>query len=175
MSRMKKTEPAEAVTQNSPEPIEPTTRRGVLITPHAFATLTTLKSPLETFDKQPWVDCPVTHTLGLPLKATRWPSINSWVPNNLALVLFLNPDPQEDTVDVREREVGMVLTYLSGLSVGITTFLREEPGKVDDEVCEERKVEVQADRASRARSLAEKTLTAAAFRKYAKGRVMKKV
>ncbi|KAK0889621.1 hypothetical protein LTR91_026349, partial [Friedmanniomyces endolithicus] len=113
----------------------------------AFATPTTLKSPLETFDKQPWVDCPVTHTLGLPLKATRWSSINSRVPNNLALALFLNPDPQEDTFgtirfrrmdgavlvasdvdgeDVREREVGMVLTYLSGLSVGITTFLREE-------------------------------------------------
>lgn len=65
----------------------------------------------------------------------------------MALALFLNPDPQEDTFgtirfrrmdgavlvasdvdgeDVREREVGMVLTYPSGLSVGITTFLREE-------------------------------------------------
>ncbi len=57
--------------------------------PDAFATLTTLKSPLETFDKQPWVDCPVTHTLGLPLKATRWASIYSRMPNNLALGLLI--------------------------------------------------------------------------------------
>ncbi|KAK0877183.1 hypothetical protein LTR87_009012 [Friedmanniomyces endolithicus] len=208
MSRKKKTKPTEAATQHPPHQPEPNTRLGVLITPRtgqevghpdsqdSFTTLTTLTIPLEFFVTQPWVPCPVTHALGLPLKATRWPSTNSRVPNNLALGLFLNPDPDAEAFgtirfrrmdgavvvaregegegeEVGEREVEMVLSYLSGLSVGFTGFVRGEREKVEAEGGEEGKVEVQAGRARRARELAEKILTPRAFREYAKGRVVK--
>ncbi|KAK1817723.1 hypothetical protein LTR12_007924, partial [Friedmanniomyces endolithicus] len=162
----------------------------------SFATLTTLSIPLETFANQPWVPCPVSHALGLPLKATRWPSSSARVPNNLALGLFLNPDPDAETFgtirfrrmdgavvvaregdggEVGEREVEMVLSYLSGVSVGITGFVMGEREKVEAEEGEEGKVEVQAGRVRRARGLAERVLTPRAFREYAKGRVVKKV
>ncbi|TKA33036.1 hypothetical protein B0A54_14697 [Friedmanniomyces endolithicus] len=75
--------------------------------------------------------------------------------------------------EVGEREVEMVLSYLSGLSVGFTGFVRGEREKVEAEGGEEGKVEVQAGRARRARELAEKILTPRAFREYAKGRVVK--
>ncbi|KAK0929079.1 hypothetical protein LTR57_002154, partial [Friedmanniomyces endolithicus] len=162
----------------------------------AFATLTTLLIPLETFASQPWAPCSATHALGLPLKATRWPSTNSRVPNNLALGLFLNPDPdaeafgtvrfrrmdgavlvarEGDGEEVGEREVEMVLGYLTGLAAGITEFVRGEREKVEAVEGEEGKVEVRAGRARRAREVAERTLTPRAFREYAKGRVVKKV
>jgi len=164
--------------------------------PDAFATLTTITIPLEFFVTQPWVPCPVTHALGLPLEATRWPSSSSRVPNNLALGLFLNPDPDAEAFgtirfrrmdgavvvvregegeEVGEREVEIVLSYLSGVSAGVAGFVRGEREKVEAEEDEERKVEVRAGRARRARELAERDLTPRAFREYAKGRVVKKV
>jgi len=117
------------------------------------------------------------------------------VPNNLALGLFLNPDPDAEAFgtvrfrrmdgavlvvregdggeEVGEREVEMVLGYLSGLSMGITGFVRGEREKVEAVEGEEGKVEVRAGRARRAREVAERTLTPRAFREYAKGRVVK--
>ncbi|TKA76217.1 hypothetical protein B0A55_06601 [Friedmanniomyces simplex] len=211
MSRKKKSKRTEAVNKPPPQPTEPTTRRGVLITPltgeergltlfsvpaDVFATLTTLKIPLEIFDSQPWVDCRATHSLGLPLRATRWPSDNARVPNNFPLGLFLNPDPEDDTFgtirfrrldgavlvasavdngEVKEKEVEMALTYLGGLSGEMTAFVREEREKVKAAEGEERRNEDQAEKVERARELAGKTLTQDAFRRYVKGCVGKKV
>ena len=118
------------------------------------------------------------------------------MPNNLALGLFLNPDPDAETFgtirfrrmdgtvvvaregegeEVGEREVEIVLGYLSGLAAGVTGFVRGEREKVEVEEDDGRKVEVQAGRARRARELAERALTPRAFREYVKGRVVKKV
>ncbi|KAK4888146.1 hypothetical protein LTR27_012932 [Elasticomyces elasticus] len=206
MSKKKKSKSAAPAVQPPPPPppTEPPNGRGVLITPRTaeelglfesddvFATLTTIKVPLELFSQQPWIDCPATHALGIPLKATRWPSENARVPNNLTLGLFMVADPKDekfgkvqfrrmngavlvasvmDGGEVKEKEVEMMLMYLSGMSAQFTTFVREERNERDEDA----EADWIEQRVERTQELAARMLTSEAFRQYVKQDVVKQV
>ncbi|KAK5714827.1 hypothetical protein LTR17_017004 [Elasticomyces elasticus] len=205
MSKKKKSKSvAPAVQPPPPPPMEPPNGRGVLITPRTaeelglpesddvFATLTTIKVPLELFSQQPWIDCPATHALGIPLKATRWPSENARVPNNLTLGLFMVADPKDpkfgkvqfrrmngavlvasvtDGEDVKEKDVEMMLMYLSGTSAQITAFVREARNERDEDA----EADWIEERLERTQELAARMLTSEAFGQYVKQDVVKQV
>ncbi|KAK5723410.1 hypothetical protein LTR15_005108 [Elasticomyces elasticus] len=206
MSKKKKSKSAAPAVQPPPPPppTEPPNGRGVLITPRTaeelglpesddvFATLTTIKVPLELFDQQPWIDCPATHALGKPLKATRWPSESARVPNNLTLGLFMVADPKDekfgkvqfrrmngavlvasviDGGEVKEKDVEMMLMYLSGMSAQITAFVREERNERDEDA----EADWIEERVERTQELAARMLTSEAFRQYVKQDVVRQV
>ncbi|KAK3639842.1 hypothetical protein LTR56_012222 [Elasticomyces elasticus] len=204
MSKKKKSKSAAPAVQFPPPPTEPTNGRGVMITPRTaeelglpesddvFATLTTIKVPLELFSQQPWIDCPATHALGIPLKATRWPSENARVPNNLTLGLFMVADPKDekfgrvqfrrmngavlvasviDGGDVKEKDVEMMLMYLSSMSAQITAFVREERNERDEDA----EADWIEERVERTQELAARMLTSEAFGQYVKQDMVRQV
>ena len=114
-----------------------------------FASLSSLKIPVELFDQQNWVDSPVSDALGFPLKVARWPAANSRLANKFAQGLFMWPNPEavefgcvrfrrvdgavlvarRDGRDVEQREVEALLIYLSTVAKEVTDRVREEREK----------------------------------------------
>ncbi|KAK3072500.1 hypothetical protein LTR53_006707 [Teratosphaeriaceae sp. CCFEE 6253] len=212
MSRMKKAAAIEATVDAATEP-EIATRQGVLVVPMTgeevgqpessdiFASLTTIKVPIELFNQQDWVPSPVSAALGLPVTVTRWPSENARLFNKFAQGLFLNANPDGDefgTVQFRRvsgavlvagvgegpelevQDVQMLLLHLTGVAKEITESVRrakdaqrvmEMQLQLDGNV--EAEGEDSFETVKRRRELARRLLSRSAFEDFVNGFTMK--
>ncbi|KAK4569428.1 hypothetical protein LTR86_003191 [Recurvomyces mirabilis] len=125
-----------------------------------------------------WLASPVSATLGLPLKAARYPGENGKVPNKILLGLFLYTDPEGlDTfgkikyrkmtgsvVLARVDEQGMttqdvepLLSYLNSVSVELYQYCKAEFANEDEKKW-------------KAKELAARLLTREAYERWRAGR-----
>ncbi|KAK3068774.1 hypothetical protein LTR53_013391 [Teratosphaeriaceae sp. CCFEE 6253] len=212
MSRKKKAAAAEATADATTEP-EIATRQGVLVVPMTgeevgqpestdiFASLTTIKVPIDLFNQQDWVPSPVSAALGLPVTVTRWPSDNARLFNKFAQGLFLNSNPDGDdfgTVQFRRvsgavlvastgegpelevQDVQMLLLHLTTVAKEITEFVRrvkDERRVMEMQLQLDGNVEAEGEdsfeTAKRRRDLAGRFLSRSAFDEFVKGFAMK--
>ncbi|KAK3673261.1 hypothetical protein LTR78_006806 [Recurvomyces mirabilis] len=125
-----------------------------------------------------WIASPISATLGLPLKAARYPGENGKVPNKILLGLFLHTDPEDletfgkiryrkmtgsvvlarvDEQAMTIQDVEPLLTYLNSVSAELYQYCKAEFANEDE-------------RKRKAKELAAHLLTREAYERWRAGR-----